>query len=146
MAIMIADRTLRETAGGPLTATELTQGTLVEVLNDRTPPWTKIKVKETDQEGWVSDGAIDKTSDVLGPLSREEVAWECVDLAGVFDINAFYLMAVAQLRSNVSGRAIGDDGGFGPIGFSNRNGSSTPFNPTGRSNLQKGTSPAGARR
>lgn len=118
MAIMIADRTLRETAGGPLTATELTQGTLVEVLNDRTPPWTKIKVKETDQEGWVSDGAIDKTSDVLGPLSREEVAWECVDLAGVFDINAFYLMAVAQLRSNVSGRAIGDDGGFGPIGFS----------------------------
>ncbi len=117
MPIMIADRTLRETAGGPLTETELKQGTVVEVLDDNTLPWTKIRVKETGQEGWVSDGAINKTSDVLGPLSREDVAWECVDLAGVFDVNAFYLMAVAQLRSNVSGVAIAGDQGFGPIGF-----------------------------
>lgn len=118
MAIMIASRTLRETADGPLTGVQVTQGTVVKVLDDRTPPWTKIRVIETGREGWVSDGAIDKTSDVLGPLSREEVAWECVDLAQVFDINAFYLMTVAQLRSNVSGSRIGDGPCIGPIGFS----------------------------
>jgi hypothetical protein len=118
MAIMIASRTLRETADGQLTGVQITEGTVVEVLDDRTPPWTKIRVKPTGPEGWVSDGAIDKTSDVLGPLSREEVAWECVDLAQVFDINAFYLMTVAQVRSNVSGSRIGDGPCIGPIGFS----------------------------
>lgn len=118
MAIMIADRTLRETAGGTLTTTELKVGTLVDVLDDSTRPWTRIRVKQTGQEGWVSDGAINKTADVLGPLSREDVAWECVDLAGAFDINAFYLMAVAQLRSNVSGLTSDDGANFGPMGFS----------------------------
>ena len=118
MPIMIADRTLRETAGGAPTETALKHGTVVEVLDDSTLPWTKIRVKETGQEGWTTDGAIDKASDALGPLSREEVAWECVDLADAFDINAFYLMAVAQLRSNVTGAATDDGSCFGPIGFS----------------------------
>lgn len=116
MAIMTADRTLRKTPGGVL-SNEIKQGTLVEVLDDRTLPWTRIKVIDTGEDGWVSDAAIDKNSNVLGPLSREEVAWECVDLAGVFDVNAFYLMAVAQLRSNVSGDKIGGGHCIGPIGF-----------------------------
>ncbi len=118
MAIMIADRTLRETAGGLVALATVREGTRVDVLDDKSAlPWTKIRIKETGPEGWVSDGAINKTSDSLGPLSREQVAWECVDLAGVFDINAFYLMAVAQLRSNVSGSVTEDGRRFGPIGF-----------------------------
>jgi len=118
MAIMNEDRTLRETAGGTVKTT-VEKGTRVDVLDDTSGlPWTMIRIKGSGQEGWVTDDAINKASDELGSLSREEVAWECVNLAGVFDINAFYLMAVAQLRSNVSGRT--NEGGtiFGPIGFS----------------------------
>jgi len=76
-------------------------GTKVTVLDDSKLPYTKIQVDLTKAEGWVVDEAIDKNSDVLGPLDKVVVAAECVELAAEFGANAFYLMTVAQLRSDI---------------------------------------------
>jgi hypothetical protein len=118
MAIMIVTRMLRDTAGGAPTSVEAPAGAKVIVLDATKLPWTKIRLEASGAEGWVSDEAINKTANALGPLDRKEVAWECVDIANTLGPNAFYLMAVAQLRSNVSGVQIPDSPCIGPFGFS----------------------------
>jgi hypothetical protein len=117
MAIMKQTRTLRESAGGPVTAVKAVEGARLKLLETK-DGWAKIRLEASGEEGWVSEDAVDKTATELGPLDREEVAWECVDLANTLGPNAFYLMAVAQLRSNVSGVQIPDSPCIGPFGFS----------------------------
>ena len=117
MAIMMRTRTLRESPGGPITAVEALEGVRVVVLKTE-DGWGNIRLEASGEEGWVSEDAIDKDATELGSLGREDVAWECVDMAYTLGPNAFYLMAVAQLRSNVSGARLPGTDCVGPFGFS----------------------------
>jgi hypothetical protein len=117
MAIMMKTQTLLEHADGPATgATALTGArlTLIETKDG----WAKIKLEAGGAEGWVSADAIDKDATELGSLDREEVAWECVDQGFTVGCNAFYMMTVAQLRSNISGAKLPGTDCIGPFGFS----------------------------
>ncbi|OWV85566.1 hypothetical protein ATY78_25395 [Rhizobium sp. R635] len=102
MAVMKVARVLRDKPS--LDATVLRSvpaGTKVTVLDDKKLPFTEILIDATGEKGWVVDEAIDKTSDTIGPLDKLLVAAECVELAANYGGNAYYLMTIAQMRTNI---------------------------------------------
>lgn len=118
MAIMKVARTMRDGRAGNSINVIAKAGARIDILDDSKLPWTQIRLQEPPQPiGWVSDEAIDKTSNTLGPLDKQQVASACVEQGAMSGANAFYLMAVAQLRTNVIDVPAGDDGGVGLYRF-----------------------------
>lgn len=118
MAVMKGTRSIRNSPGGDMIGVEAVAGTKVKVIETQLP-WSKISLLDgSNVEGWVSDAAIDKERESLGPLDRELVARTCVERAASFGSNAFYLMTIAQLRSNVTDLAADSAKGSGVYGFS----------------------------
>ncbi|MBW8318004.1 MAG: hypothetical protein K0M49_07840 [Arenimonas sp.] len=118
MAVMKQTRMMRDERGGKPLGVKATAEMVVDILDDTQLPWTKIRLATGDKtEGWVSDDAIDKTADKLGSLDKDRVAQHLVEQAAMFGANAFYLMAVAQLRSNVRETPPAGVSGHGPFAF-----------------------------
>ncbi|NML74392.1 transglycosylase SLT domain-containing protein [Rhizobium sp. S-51] len=119
MAVMLQTRTLRAAPAGNVLQVEATRGTRIDVLDGSTPPWAKVRLLiEGKPEGWVSADAIDADSDTLPSLDKDLVARQCTEQSAMFGSNAFYLMTVAQLRSNISGTPPAGTAGPGPFCFS----------------------------
>lgn len=119
MAVMKQTRMMRDGRGGKPLGVKAEAGMKVEIFDDTQLPWTKIRLATGEKtEGWISDDAIDKTADTLGPLDKDMVARHCVEQASMFGGNAFYLMAVAQLRSNVRETPPVGSSGHGLFAFS----------------------------
>jgi hypothetical protein len=104
MAVMLSTRMLRSSPGGATTAIEAKAGAKIRLLEDSTHPWWKIELLDLPDkpQGWVSAEAINKDADTLGPLDKVVFARECVGEASTYGVNAHYLMAVAELRTNVT--------------------------------------------
>ncbi|MEX0953652.1 MAG: phage tail tip lysozyme [Rhizobiaceae bacterium] len=118
MAIMKGTRSIRSSPGGSMIGVEAVAGAKVEVLETQLP-WSKIRLLDgSNTEGWVSDAAIDKDVDSLGPLDRDLVARTCVERAASFGSNTYYLMTVAQWRTNVIDIPEDSPSGTGIYGFS----------------------------
>lgn len=119
MAIMTDSRTLRDGPGGNATTIIAPAGCKVDILDASTPPWTKVKLLDVRDQpiGWVSANAVDATANaVLGPLDKALFAKECCRQSIYYGVNAHYLMAVADLRTNVTSSATPDaNGQIGPF-------------------------------
>jgi hypothetical protein len=104
MARMIASRSLRAASGNgaPKTGFIAETGTEVEVLEEA-DIWSRIRLPETDgaPEGWVPSAAIGADSDVSAALDEIEVADYCVRRGYGFGCSPYYLMALAELRSDL---------------------------------------------
>jgi len=107
MAVMKMDRTLRESPAGQLTGVVAKSGAKVDVLDDTTPPWTKIRLVDGAAVGWVADEAINKAADTLGPLDKSLVAKEIVEASAKFGCSPYYVAAVAGLRTDMTHNAGG---------------------------------------
>ncbi|MBC7313867.1 MAG: hypothetical protein H5U11_15370 [Rhizobium sp.] len=119
MAVMRQTRMMRDERGGKPLGVKAEAGMKVEIIDDTQLPWTKIRLSTGEKtEGWISDDAIDKAADTLGPLDKDLVARHCVEQASMFGGNAFYLMAVVQLRSNVRETPPVGSSGHGLFAFS----------------------------
>ena len=71
MAVMKQTRMMRDERGGKPLGVKAEAGMKVEIVDDTQLPWTKIRLAAGERtEGWVSDDAIDKTADTLGPLDH----------------------------------------------------------------------------
>ncbi|MBY5551193.1 SH3 domain-containing protein [Rhizobium leguminosarum] len=102
MAVMKVARVLRDKPSlDAAIIRSVPSGTKVTVLDDKKLPFTEILIDATGEKGWVVDEAIDKTRDTVGPLDKLLVAAECVELAANYGGNAYYLMTIAQMRTNI---------------------------------------------
>jgi hypothetical protein len=115
------DVTLRvEPAGarGDVIASEATQ---VDVLGTQIvdeQSWTKIKLLEVDAapEGWVPTEEIDLEGGVPdGPIDARKFARQCWWAFMLYGGNPYYVTAVGQLRSKLTGDQ--DNSGVGPLRF-----------------------------
>lgn len=122
MAIMKVTRTLRD-APPELKSLGVSApaGSKIQVL-DRAPPFIKIKLLDLpgQPEGFVSDDAVDTASDAkLGPLDKALFAKQCARQEDIYGVSAHYLMAVAELRTNVTdGPSKDGSGDTGPFALS----------------------------
>ncbi len=120
MAIMLVTRTLRDEEGNSL-GVSAPAGSKVQVLA-QDPPLIKIKLLDLpgQPEGFVSIGAVDTEADAeLGPLDKALFAKECAQQEIIYGVSAHYLMAVAELRTNVTdGPRPDGSGDTGPFALS----------------------------
>ncbi|WP_428523792.1 DUF2272 domain-containing protein [Roseibium sp.] len=121
MPVMITTRTLRDAPFGKTKNIQAEGGTPVKILDDTSSSaWINIELLHTglspNPTGWVSRKSVDPNSDVLGPLNKSLFAMECVVSAKTFGISAHYMMAVAQMRTNVTDGPSGTQR-HGPFGF-----------------------------
>ncbi|PWV99207.1 uncharacterized protein DUF2272 [Hoeflea marina] len=123
MAIMTATRTLRDAPFGASLGIEAVAGVRVRIVDAATTPfWTRIELIESTidpkPQGWVSAQAVNADADAIGPLDKVIFARECVFEGGSFGVLAHYLMAVAQMRTNVTDGPQSGDADYGPFALS----------------------------
>lgn len=122
MAVMKSTRTMRDAPAGVSINVMAVAGAKVRILDDTAPPWMKIELLDSDLDpkpkGWVSSQAVDPNADDLGPLDRKLFAAECVFQAKSFGSQAHYLMAVADMRTNVTDGANANGIDQGPFALS----------------------------
>ena len=120
MAIMKSTRTLRVSPGGETTNFIAVAGAKIRILDDATLPWWKIELLDLPEKprGWVSAEAIDKDADTLGPMDKTVFARECLRQASTYGVNAHYLMAIAELRTNITDGPNANGIDQGPFAFS----------------------------
>jgi len=127
MAIMRATRSLRSGPFGDALNISAEKLKKVRILDQEASLyWVKIELIESDTDpkpvGWVSRDAVDIESDVLKPLplDKADFAAYCIEAgedSGV-QIKGHYLMAIANLRTNVNDGPRPNGIDYGPYAFS----------------------------
>lgn len=124
MAIMKKDVTLRVEPNGQRGSelaregdqVDVTGTQEVDVLGGGKESWTKIQLLDADgvPEGWVPTSSVDLAGVVPdGPIDLHKFARQCWWERLISDVNPYYLVAVAKLRSGVSGGQ--EAGNIGPF-------------------------------
>ena len=121
MPVIRLSRRLRDApAGEPIrrtdgTAIDLSEGTVVEILDTDASGWTRIRADFGGPvEGWVSSDGVSE-EDTFS-LSKAVFAAQCVESGFNFGANAYYLMMTALQRTNVKSLSPGRPDGFiGPF-------------------------------
>lgn len=125
MSIMNQDITLRAEPNGKREAVIAREGSEVEALGTQDvdvigggkDSWTKVQLVDADgvPQGWVPSATIDLAGAPSpdGPIGLPRFARQCWWDRMIYDVNPYYLTAVAQLRSKVSGGQ--DKDGVGPF-------------------------------
>jgi Phage tail lysozyme len=121
MAVMKFTRQLRSDPSGAFMDKIVQQGTKVEILEVKEAQlYSKIRYGNAGSaiEGWVSSDAIDKAIDVLGSLDKSVFALNCCLRAMDFGVSPHYVMAIAQMRTDIKDGAAADGIGWGPFSLS----------------------------
>ncbi|MGR9276132.1 phage tail tip lysozyme [Rhizobium leguminosarum] len=117
MPVIISTRTLRKEPGGESTGSDAPAGAKIDILAGAEGGWVKIKVLGApgQPEGWVSALAVDETRDTLGPIDKLVFANICAWDSLLVETSAHYMLAVAELRTDVVDGASENDGDWGPF-------------------------------
>ena len=121
MPTMKDDVTLRIEPAGARGGVIASEATLVDVLGTQTvdkQSWTKIKLLEVDAapEGWVPTDEINLEGQAPdGPIDAHKFARQCWWAFMIYGGNPYYVVAVGQLRSKLTGNQ--DSSGVGPLRF-----------------------------
>ena len=108
MAIMFVERLLRDEQGNSLDVS-VPANSRVEVLATN-PPLMKIRALELPGQpiGFVTIGAVNTAADAppTNLLDKDQLAKSCAEQEDLYGISAHYLMAVAALRTNITGGPV----------------------------------------
>ncbi|UDL89435.1 hypothetical protein LGH82_30990 [Mesorhizobium sp. PAMC28654] len=128
MAVMTVTRTLRkdgEDTGdgwfpGDTTGIDAPVGARVDVIGGPKNGFLQVRLfgAPGNPEGWVSVLAVDQTKDTLGPLDKLAFANICAWDAIIVRTSAHYIMAVAELRTDIVDGAVGATTNWGPFALS----------------------------
>lgn len=117
MAVILSTRTLRREPFGDSIGISAPAGAKVDILDQRDDGWCLVKIPSApgQPEGWVTALAVDAFRDALDAIDKlvftEICAWDSL----IVETSAHYLVAVAELRTDIVDGAIGDDGDWGPF-------------------------------
>ena len=132
MAVVTASRTLRDSANGNPTGIMAPVGERCSVLDQSPAPpaaplWFQIRLDNQPNKpvGWITAAAVNATADTtVGPLDKNVFADRCVLFEEILGGSSLYLMAVAELRTDVtvpsSPTASDPTTLHGPFALSNR--------------------------
>jgi GH24 family phage-related lysozyme (muramidase) len=117
MAIMTDTRTLRDGPSGSAIGSA-PKGALVDVIDASTRPWIKVQLLGLPGKpvGFVTDDAVNTAATMLPPLDKLSFANECDNQEIIYGVSAHYMMAIAELRTDViDGPRPGGSGDTGPF-------------------------------
>ncbi|NEH82928.1 hypothetical protein GR226_04145 [Rhizobium leguminosarum] len=122
MSVVTSTRTLRSEPGGETTGNDAPAGSKIDILEEADGGWIKIKIPGAPgaPEGWVTALAIDKTRDTLGPIDKLVFATTCAWDSLLVETSAHYLLAVAELRTDVTDGESSTEGDWGPFALNER--------------------------
>ncbi|NKQ85522.1 phage tail tip lysozyme [Rhizobium ruizarguesonis] len=122
MAVVTSTRTLRRDPAGESSGNDAPAGARVEILEDTGNGWIKIRIPGAPgaPEGWVSALAVDRERDSLGAIDKLVFATTCSWDSLLVETSAHYLLAVAQLRSNIIDGPQEGDGDWGPFALNEK--------------------------
>ncbi|MBB4289484.1 hypothetical protein GGE16_001500 [Rhizobium leguminosarum] len=122
MPVVTSTRTLRNKPGGESTGSDAPGGAKVSILDEADGGWLKIRVLGApgEPEGWVSALAVDKLRDTLGPIDKLVFANICAWDSLLIETSAHYMLAVAEMRTDLVDGECETDGDWGPFALNEK--------------------------
>src|SRR5690349_8723003 len=121
MAVMLSARNLRDTPDGETTTVTVPEGKKVEIIDRSNSSLLQIRFSDGGQDivGWVPALAVKQDADDIGgPLDKLGFAEACVRKAISWGASAHYLMAVAEMRTQITDGPNANGVDIGPYALS----------------------------